>query len=74
MTNVPMPPHMLVYLCRYALSRTLHTQREVADLLVANSSTPDLDSRRQIVQDIDVALAEQRADAGTWIAVREVMK
>lgn len=78
MSDVMLPAHMLLYAFRHALGRTSHVVAEVSDLLVVHADRLEPDWRRQIVQDIDIAIAEAWAgppgDVSKWLTVREAMK
>lgn len=68
---------MLLYAFRYALGRQSYCVLDVADELIALRDALTGDWRRQIVQDIDVAIAEGQAGAAAdverWRRVRAAM-
>lgn len=68
---------MLLYAFHYALGRQSNCVPDVADELIALRDALTADWRRQIVQDIDVAIANSQAGAATdverWRQVRAAM-
>lgn len=68
---------MLMYAFRYALGRQSYCVGDVADELIAHREALTADWRQQIVQDIDVAIAEKQAgsaaDVERWRQVQAAM-
>lgn len=76
--HVVMPDVFLMYAFRYALGRQSYAVSDVAGALVANRDHLTSDRRRQIIRDINDAIAEDRAGAATdvarWQQVAEAMR
>lgn len=75
--SIELGPVFLMYAFRYALGRTTSAVADVADALIVNRDALTSDGRRQIVQDINNAVADGRAgqpsDVARWQEVARVM-
>lgn len=75
--DIPLNPVFLLYAFRYALGRVTYAASDVADALIANRDALTLDWRRQIVQDIRLAIDDGRAghacDVARWQEVARLM-
>lgn len=75
--TVQLHPMFLMYAFRYALGRMTYAVGDVADALIANRHLLRADWCRQIVQDIDNAIANDAAghacDVERWREVARVL-
>lgn len=75
--EVTVDPVFLLYAFRYALGRMTYAVGDVAGALIEHKERLRPDWRRQIVQDIDNAIANggagMRCDIEKWREVAEVM-
>lgn len=75
--TIELNPIFLMYAFRYALGRQSYSVAEVANELIAHRNDLTADWRRQIVQDVTNAIANdaagQQCDIDRWREVARVM-
>jgi hypothetical protein len=71
-------PVILVYAFRYALGRQTNCVAEVAAALISHAHALERDWRQQIVQDVELAIADDRAGddrhVARWREVADAMR
>jgi hypothetical protein len=77
-SQVAVDPVILMYAFRYALGRKTYCVGDVAAALITHIALLKPDWRQQILQDIDLAIADERAGddrhVARWREVAEAMR